>query len=142
MNYLLDTNVISEWMKPRPDPNVARWLAEADEDQIWLSVITFAEIRLGIEEMAAGRRRDALLTWLENDLPARFEGRIIGIGLAVAAAWGVIMARGRKAGRSLNDIDAFLAAIAQVRGLTLVTRNTKHFESLGLELLNPWAAVL
>lgn len=142
MNYLLDTNVISEWMKPRPDPNVARWLAEADEDQIWLSVITFAEIRLGIEEMAAGRRRDALLTWLENDLPARFEGRIIGIGLAVAAAWGVIMARSRKAGRSLNGIDAFLAAIAQVRGLTLVTRNTKHFESLGLELLNPWAAVL
>jgi len=142
LNYLLDTNVISEWMKPRPDPNVARWLAEADEDQIWLSVITFAEIRLGIEEMAAGRRRDALLTWLENDLPARFEGRIIGIGLAVAAAWGVIMARSRKAGRSLNGIDAFLAAIAQVRGLTLVTRNTKHFESLGLELLNPWAAVL
>jgi len=138
LNYLLDTNVVSEWVKPRPDSTVARWLAEADEDRVWLSVITFAEIRLGVENMAAGPRRDALRSWLQNDLPARFEGRIIGVGLVVAEAWGTIMAFAKKASASLNAMDAFFAATALARNLTLVTRNTKHFEKLGIVILNPW----
>ncbi len=138
MNYLLDTNVVSEWVKPRPDSNVARWLADAEEDRVWLSVITFAEIRLGVESMAPGPRRDALRSWLQNDLPARFEGRIIGVGLVVAEAWGTIMALAKKAGASLNAMDAFFAGTALARNLTLVTRNTKHFEKLGIAILNPW----
>lgn len=140
MNCLLDTNVISEWVKPRPDPRVVRWLAEADEDSIWLSIITFAEIRLGIEGMASGKRRDALQSWLQNELPARFKGRVLGVGVAVAHAWGAVMARSRKAGASLHVMDAFFAATAEAHALTLVTRNTQHFEKLGIALVNPWLA--
>lgn len=139
MNFLLDTNVVSEWVKLRPEPNVLQWFAEVDEDSVWLSVITFAEIRWGVERMASGRRRTALAAWLEDDLPARFEGRIIGVGLGAADAWGRIMARAAKAGKAISAMDAFLAAIAELRRLTLVTRNTRDFEALGVPALNPWA---
>lgn len=140
MNYLLDTNVVSEWVKSRPHANVVRWLAETDEDHICLSVITFAEIRRGIEGMVSGRRRDALRSWLQNDLTARFEGRILAVDLAVAESWGVLMSLSVKIGVNLGVMDAFFAATAQVYGLTLVTRNTKHFEKLSIALLNPWEA--
>jgi predicted nucleic acid-binding protein len=79
LNFLLDANVVSEWVKLRPNANVVRWLAETDEDRVFLSVITFAEIRLGVEEMVAGWRRDGLTRWLQVELPARFEGRILGV---------------------------------------------------------------
>ena len=138
MNYLLDTNVVSEWVKPRPDTNVARWLAEADEDRICLSVVTFAEMRQGIEQMSAGRRRNALESWLQNELPARFAGRILGVDLAVAQAWGTIMARSGKMGVNLSAMDAFFAATAAVHGLILVTRNAKRFEKMSISLLDPW----
>ena len=141
MSYLLDTNVVSEMVKLQPDANVLRWLAEADEDGVWLSAITFAEIRLGVERMAPGRRRTELAAWLENDLPERFEGRIIGIGVIVAEAWGKTVARSARIGKAVSAMDAFLAAIAQVRGLTLVTRNTRDFEALGIAVLNPWTKV-
>lgn len=140
MNYLLDTNVVSEWVKPGPDPSVVRWLAETDEDRICLSVITFAEIRQGVEEMAPGRRRDSLKSWLQDDLPVRFEGRILSVDLAVADAWGALMARSRRTGVNLGVMDAFFAATAAAHALTLVTRNTPHFANLGISLLNPWTA--
>jgi len=138
LNYLLDTNVISEWVKPRPEPNVVEWLADADDDRMSLSVITFAEIRLGVEQLPTGRRRDALKAWLEDELPMRFEGRILTVDVAVADAWGTIMARSGEMGISLGVMDAFFAATAQAHNLTLVTRNTKHFDSVGIALLNPW----
>jgi predicted nucleic acid-binding protein len=138
VSYLLDTNVISERMKPNPDPRAINWLNSTDEGELWLSVVTFAEIRRGIEELAIGRRRAALESWVEHELAARFDGRILGIGLAVAAAWGRLMAAAKRSGRKLDNLDAFLAAIAMVRGLTLVTRNTRHFEALGIALLNPF----
>jgi len=139
VNYLLDTNVVSEWVRPRPNSSVVRWLTEADEDRVCLSVITFAEVRRGIEKMSAGRRREALLLWLQVELPTRFEGRILGVDRVVAEAWGTLMAASAKLGANLNSMDAFLAATAAVHSLTLVTRNTKHFERLGIPLLNPWA---
>jgi len=138
LNWLLDTNVVSEWVKPRPDSNVVRWLAEADEDHVFLSVMTFAEIRQGIEEMAAGRRRQTLKSWLQDELPARFEGRILGVDLAVAEACGAALARSRQIGINLGVMDAFFAATAEAHGLTLVTRNTKHFARLGIAIINPW----
>ncbi|MFZ0738174.1 MAG: type II toxin-antitoxin system VapC family toxin [Candidatus Acidiferrales bacterium] len=138
MNYLLNTNVVSEWLKPRPDANVVKWLAETDEDSVYLSVITFAEIRQGVEEMSAGRRREALKSWLQDELPERFEGRILGVGLVVAAAWGILMARSSQMGMNLSAMDAFFAATARAHELTLITRNTKHFERLGIGLVNPW----
>jgi predicted nucleic acid-binding protein len=138
LNYLLDTNVVSEWVKQRPDANVVEWMAETDEDRVCLSVITFAEIRQGIEQMLIGRRRDALKLWLQDELPTRFEGRILTIDLAVADAWGALMARSSEIGIGLGVMDAFLAGTAKAHDLTLVTRNTKHFEGVGIPLLNPW----
>jgi len=75
VNFLLDTNVVSEWVKPRPDPGVIRWTESVDEDRVFLSVISFGELRYGAERMAAGARRRRLEEWLQDELPLRFEGR-------------------------------------------------------------------
>ena len=138
MSFLLDTNVVSEWTKPRSEPNVAAWLAEADEDRVFLSVASFAEIRRGVELMPEGRRRDRVAAWLAEDLPVRFEGRILGIDRRIAEAWGIVMARGQGAGIVMGTMDAFFAATAEAHGLTLVTRNVRDFQTVGIQLLDPW----
>ena len=138
MNFLLDTNVISEWVRPQPDRNVIAWMAELDEDRAFISVISFAEIRRGIEMLPNGRRRERLAAWLTEDLSTRFEQRILDIDLRVADTWGTLMARGQKIGLTLGSMDAFIAATARAHGLTLVTRNIKDFRRLGLSLLDPW----
>lgn len=138
MSFLLDTNVVSEWVKPRPDPGVARWLEEADEDRVFLSAVTLAELRYGVERMASGRRRKRLDEWLGSELTARFEARILPIDLVVADAWGKITARSEAVGRPLGAIDAFIAATAEVHGLTLVTRNASDFEPTLKAIVNPW----
>lgn len=138
MSFLLDTNVVSEWAKPRPSAQVVAWLADVDEDRVHLSVATLAEIRYGVDRMPLGHRRDRLAAWLVDDLPARFEGRILDIDGAVADAWGALLARGRASGRSVPVMDAFFAATALRHALTLVTRNVSDFADLGVELLDPW----
>ena len=138
MSFLLDTNVVSEWVRPQPDRNVISWLAEVDEDRVFISVISFAEIRRGVEMLAAGRRRERLATWLAEELPVRFEERILDIDRHVADTWGAVMARGQKIGLTLGSMDAFVAATAEAHGLILVTRNVKDFERLGISLLDPW----
>ena len=107
-------------------------------DRFFISVVAFAEVRRGIERMPAGRRRDRLTAWLADELPARFDQRIIGIDRAIAEHWGVITARAQAAGDNMGTMDAFVAAAAAVHGLTLVTRNTKDFAHAGINLLNPW----
>jgi len=138
VNFLLDTNVISEWVKPQPNPNVVTWLAEVDEDRVFLSVASFAEIRHGIEMMPAGRRRERLRSWLADELSERFEGRILDIDRRVAEMWGLVMAHGQKAGVTFGSMDAFFAATAQAHGLTLVTRNVRDFAQAGIALFDPW----
>lgn len=138
MSFLLDTNVVSEWVKPVPRSHVVKWLSEVDEDRVFLSVASLAEIRRGVELMDPGRRRDRLTDWLTQELPARFEGRILDIDSRIAETWGVLMAHGHKAGLNIGSLDAFFAATAEVYRLTLVTRNVQHFEKLGIPLLNPW----
>ena len=138
MTWLLDTNVVSEWVKPRPDPNVVSWLAEVDEDRVFLSVVSFAEIRCGIELMPAGHRRRRLETWLTEDLAVRFEDRILSIDQRVAESWGVATARGTKTGLTLGSMDAFFAATAEVHGFTLVTRNLRDLQPVGISILDPW----
>jgi hypothetical protein len=138
VSFLLDTNVISEWVKPAPNPQVVRWLAEVAEDQVFLSVASLAEIRQGIEQMPAGKRRDRLAAWLVEELPVRFEGRIFDIDRKIAETWGIVMARGRKAGTPIGVWDALFAATAEVHRLTLVTRNVQDFVKLDIPLLNPW----
>lgn len=138
MSFLLDTNIVSEWMKSHPNPGVVGWLADVDEDRTFLSVVTLTELRYGIERMAAGNRRMRLGEWLEEELPLRFEGRILAIDRAVADACGKVLARGEARGRRLEAMDALIAATAEVHRLTLVTRNTSHFASVVKQILNPW----
>lgn len=138
--YLLDTNVISESIKTRPDAQVTRWLAEVDEDRAFLSVATVAELRFGVERMPRGRRREQLAAWLDHELLERFEGRLLGVDRPVADLWGMAMARGQRAGSGVGVIDALLAATANVHALTLATRNVRHFVALDVPLLDPWDA--
>lgn len=139
MSFLLDTCVIAEWVKPEPHEGVARWLAGADEDHVFVSVISMAEVRRGLERMPKGQRRDRIAAWLGEDLAARFEGRILPVDVAVAQEWGAVVEKARSYGLTLGVMDAFLAATARVRGLTLVTRNTREFRGLGLGVVDPWA---
>jgi predicted nucleic acid-binding protein len=138
VSFLLDTNVVSEWAKPQPHAGVVTWLADADEDQLFLSVVTIGELRYGIDSMAPGKRRRDLENWLSADLLLRFEGRILDVGSAVALAWGTLMATARAAGRPLSALDGFLAATATIHELTLVTRDTEDFRATAVPLLNPW----
>ena len=138
MSFLLDTNVVSEWTKPRPDPGLIAWLASVDEDRTFLSVITIAEIRFGIERREPGQRRAKLESWLHSDLKVRFDGRILLVNEAVAEAWGKIVAARAALGRPIGAMDGFIAATALVFDLTLVTRNTADFENTVPALLNPW----
>jgi predicted nucleic acid-binding protein len=140
VSFLLDTNVVSEWARPSPDPGVVAWLAAVDEDRVFLSVVTLAELRYGIDRLPAGLRRQRLEEWLEGDLPLRFEGRLLPIDVGVADAWGRIAALREARGRPISTMDAFIAATAEAHALTLVTRNATDFESSVTRLLNPWKA--
>ena len=137
MNFLLDTTVVSEWTKVRPNAGVVEWLAAADEDRLFLSVVTLAEIRHGVERLASGRRRDRLDAWLRDDLPLRFEDRLLSIDPAIADAWGRLVSRRDAAGRPIAVMDAFIAATAIVHQLTLVTRNVADFVG-STETYDPW----
>jgi predicted nucleic acid-binding protein len=105
---------------------------------LYLSVVAFAEIRLGIELLPKGRKRAQIGAWLDGDLAARFEGRIIGIEREVAEAWAQIVARGRARGATPPILDAFLVATALVYRMTLVTRNERDLAALEVPILNPW----
>jgi predicted nucleic acid-binding protein len=92
MSYLLDTNAISEWVKPQPDPGIVRWFDEVDEDRSYLSVITLGELRKGVDRLAKGRRRDRLEQWLTDELPERFGERMLPVDVAIADEWGRALA--------------------------------------------------
>ena len=138
MNFLLDTNVVSEWVKPHPNPLVVAWLADVDEDRVFISVVTLAELRHGVERMHDGARRQRIDAWLSHELPLRFEGRVLFIDDAVADAWGRVVAHRAAVGRPIDPMDAFIAAIARVHRLTLVTRNAADFEPSTDAVVNPW----
>ena len=138
MSFLLDTNVVSEWTKPRPDARVVDWLAQVDEEMVFLSVVTLAELRHGIERLPASKRRKQLDEWLRADLPVRFEQRILPVDAAIADEWGRLVARHESLGRTIHAMDALIAATAQVYNLTLVTRNASDFVSSVKSVLNPW----
>jgi predicted nucleic acid-binding protein len=137
VNFLLDTNAISEWVKPRPNPGVIGWMESADEDRIFISVISIAELRYGMERMPAGRRRNQLEQWLRHELPLRFENRILPVDTRVAEAWARTVSQSEAAGKPISVMDGFLSATAETHQLTLVTRNVSDFPLLK-GVLNPW----
>lgn len=137
MSYLVDTNVLSELRRKQPDVHVVQWFAARPAGTLYLSVLTLGEIRKGVEAMTDQGRKLPLLDWLETELPAFFEGRMLAVDAAVAEVWGRMQAR---AGRPLPAIDSLLAATAQHHGLMLVTRNIRDVEGLGVSVVNPWNA--
>lgn len=137
-SYLLDTNYVSELVRVQPDARAVAWIDSVAEASLFLSVITLAEIRKGVDELATGARRTQLDTWLTVELPRRFAGRILPVEAAIADRWGALAAWGKRNGTPLPWADGFLAATALSQNLVLVTRNTKDFTPFGVPVLNPW----
>ena len=135
MSYLLDTNVLSELRRKTPNPAVSAWFATRPATSLYLSVLTLGELRKGIDGVKDAARRLALSDWLQTEMSMFFMGRVLSIDEHVADRWGQLVAA---AGRPLPAIDSLLAATALVHGLSMVTRNAKDFEGLGLEVINPW----
>lgn len=136
--YLLDTNVISELTKLRPESKVVSWFQATSEELLYLSVFTIGEIRKGIDSLPRSNKRALLESWLANDLVLRFAGRILEVNLDIAERWGQISAQAKTAGAPLAVIDGLMAATALHHNLTLVTRNTKDVQVAGINTLNPW----
>lgn len=137
--FLLDTNVISELLKPEPEAKVVRWIEETDESILFLSVITIGEIRKGIERLAPGSRRGRLESWLKIDLRARFRNRILPVDESVAERWGALSAAAAAKGKPLPVIDGLLAATAVHHDLMFVTRNVRDVAGTSVSTLNPWS---
>jgi predicted nucleic acid-binding protein len=136
--FLLDTNAISEPKRARPDPGLTDWLADQLLSDLHLSVITVGELRRGIVRLEPSRRRDDLDFWL-GDLILRYDTRILPVDLDVTERWASLAEAQRAAGRASEMTDELIAATAHVHGLTIVTRNVRHFEHSGCRLLAPWS---
>lgn len=136
--FLLDTNAISEPKRARPNAGVIAWLNDQLLSDLHLSVITVGELRRGIVRLEPSRRRDDLDFWLE-DLILRYGERILPVDLEVTERWASMAEANRAAGRVSEMTDELIAATAHVHGLTIVTRNVRHFEYSGCRVLSPWA---
>lgn len=136
--FLLDTNVISELIKPRPEASVTAWIEGTDESLLYLSVLTLGEIRRGIATLPESRRRATLEAWLDKDLYTRFEDRILPVDQEVADRWSLLTAAARNNGIVLPVIDGLIAATALEHNLTLVTKDTGQIPSMGVAVFNPW----
>jgi predicted nucleic acid-binding protein len=136
--FLLDTNCISEDIKPKPNPGVVAWLKETDFSLLYLSVLTLGEVRKGIEGLPSGRRKLHLQIWLDTGLRSQFGDRLLPIDGAVAERWGLLESQAKYGRRALPIIDGLLAATAIEHDLTVVTRNTKDFDAAHVSTFNPW----
>ena len=135
MSYLIDTKVILELRRKQPDANVVAWFERRTPQSLFLSVLTLGEIRKGIARLIDAKRRQILVDWLQVELPTFFLGRVLSVDAPVADRWGRLQG---EASRSLPAIDGLLAATALQHDLTLVTRNVKVFQDLGVNVVNPW----
>jgi predicted nucleic acid-binding protein len=138
VNYILDTNVVSELVAPKPDPNVVLWVESVTPEQIYLSVITIGELIKGIAKLPDSKRKETLVGWLRSDLLVRFQDQLLPLDVQTMIIWGQLVARLEISGNPMPAIDSFLAASAAEWGFTLVTRNVDDFIAAGINLLNPW----
>lgn len=135
---LLDTNVLSALMQREPDRTVVAWLDEQPPESIWTTSITVFEVRMGLELLAKGRRRTRLEQEFDRLLAEELDGRVQTFDRAAADAAGTIAASRQRAGRTVEIRDVQIAGIASARKATLATRNMRHFEGLGIRLVDPW----
>ncbi len=139
MKYLLDTCVLSEFVKPWPSARVVAWLAARPEASLFLSVLTLGELQRGIERLPSSRRRTSLQAWIDLDLRERFAGRLLDVTEKVALTWGSVQAEAENWGQTLPAVDALLGATALVHGLVVVTRNEADLGRTGARVVDPWA---
>ena len=135
MSFLIDTNVISELVRKKPNANVVKWFGKLDNDLIYISVLTLGEIRKGIATMQDKNHKQKLLIWLEQSIPEWFGSRILSINTEVANKWGKLLAELKN---PPSAIDSLIAATALHYDLIMVTSNEKDFKFPGLEVINPW----
>ncbi len=138
MNYLLETNIISELVAKQPNTRVVEWIDTLDPSRIYLSVITIGELHKGIEKLPISKHKETLSDWLMTDLLLRFSGRILLLDIEVMLTWGTLTGQLERGGRRLSAIDSLIAALALHHNYTLVTRNEDDFQDTGIALINPW----
>jgi len=136
---LLDTNVVSSLMQQAPDARVVAWLDRQPSESVWTSAVTVFEVRFGLEMLAKGRRRQRLEEAFARALHEDLEGRILPFDDAAAQAAGALAAARRQAGRPVEVRDVQIAGITASRRATLATGNLRHFEGLGLSVVDPWS---
>lgn len=140
MKYLLDTCVVSELVRARPDAAVTAWIAGQQEQHLFLSVLTLGELRKGIERLTDGKKRSRLSNWLDSDLKLRFAGRLLPINEEVAERWGIACAQAGGRGIAIPVLDGLIAATALAHGMTVVTRNVSDMQATGALVFSPWPA--
>ena len=138
MKYLLDTCVISELTKTKPDKKVISWITNNDEANYYLCSLTFGELYKGVSKLPDSKKRKKLFLWIEHDLKERFAGKILDIDLMVARTWGEIQGASEAVGNPMPAIDSLIAATGLTHDLTVVTRNITDMQQSGVSLLNPW----
>jgi len=141
LKYLLDTNIISEFVSKKPNQKVIDYVNSLDENDIYLSVITIGEIRFGIEKLDKENQKKKikmLSDWLENDLIQRFNGRILDIDLDIMLKWGEVNAQLQKIGKPMPIMDSLIASSCLAKKLILITRNEKDFYNFEIEIVNPF----
>jgi toxin FitB len=134
---ILDTNVVSELMRPEPAPGVASWVRDRDRRELRTTAITLAEIRYGIARLPEGRRKHVLLAAADEVFSA-FADQVLPVDTAAAEHYAVITSSRERAGKSITGFDALLAAVCRSQGAALATRNASDFEGTGIEIIDPW----
>ena len=138
MAWLVDTNILSDARKPRPDRRVADFFRAHRTSELYVSIVTFAEIRFGIELLDDHARRAVLTDWLSLKLRPMFDGRVLPLTEDVLLKWRLLMEQGRKTGHTYSQIDLIIAATALHHGLTVVTRDRSDYDRAGVPVFNPW----
>ena len=139
MPWLLDTNILSEIRRLKPEPRVLTFISDRPLEQLYISAVTLAELRFGIELLSEGSsRRDELNDWLTNTIRPMFDQRVLPITEEIIFRWRVLVEEGRKAGHTFSQPDLIIAATALNHGFTMVTRDRSDFERAGVTIVNPW----
>jgi len=138
MAWLLDTNVLSELRRPKPEQRVVAFVSACPLDQLHISVVTLAEIRFGIELVAQPNRRAELNDWLTLKVRPTFDGRVLQVTEDILLKWRLLVEEGRKTGHTFSQPDLIIAATAIHHGLTIVTRDRSDYDKAGVQVINPW----